>query len=729
MSSFNHVLKSNTRLGTNPLKDSITARTTFNRSSTHKTTFTPGQLIPIYFDEVLPGDVVKLDFKYLMRMAQPLVPTMDNSVIDFHFFYVPNRIVWPNWKYFMGENENEWYQDVKYIVPYVYFDPSVPPSGASTGQIGKNCYFWQQNSTSSTINIGVPKFSPGYKDWDLASYLGVPSNVIFINHVSNSTLQDVLEPYVSHISALPFYAYAKIWNDWYRDENLQSSIYIPFLNPTQNNEGHQNLALVPNVRFSTDGSISDAPDSFNPYNPGNHILKGCGTLPVSKLTDYFTTCLPSTQKGNPVTLQMSSLTIPVPSLEVINRQPFNQNSQATQSVDRSHFYDGFNGVKSKNHMYQFLLYDYLGGVNTNNREHMLVGGTLTNLGSQDVTTAISAGNYNVNGYIGTSQIPANLTYNNGGTTIGHRTLYHDLITSPTTLISSDVNTGISINDLRLSIALQQFLENDARGGTRYIEIIRNHFGVISPDSRLQISEYLGGARRYNNISQVLNQAGQVGDQGSAQVGQLGAFSMTSGEVDNCVSLASTEHGFIFGFVIVRVLHTYGQGLEKLWTRKTRYDYFWPEFANIGEQVVYTREVVVHPVVDMLSSGSPVPQMYSDWNRTFGYNEAWAEYRFAKNRVSGWFSPNSPNYLDAWSYTDNYSKSVGSAPVSTPDGEIPGYYGDRLPVLGNSWIRENRFNIGQTLENYGYDYFMIDLYFNAKWTRALPAYSVPGLNKI
>lgn len=662
MSYFNKQFKDNERLGQNPLLPDCTVRSTFDRSHTNKTTFTSGQLIPIYFDEVLPGDTHIIDFKYLIRMSTPKVPTLDNSVIDFHFFYVPTRIIWNDWKRFMGENTSQWAQTLDISCPRIW----------RSGNIVQDAY-WYKNQDLPNMDYR----NNGYKDGDLASYLGVPTYVDFINtHSASNTL-----------NVLPFFAYAQIWNDWYRDQNLQDEILIPKDgikdNPAWNYVLNINSIVVE-----------------DPYNPKQGILAGFGTLPVSKLPDYFTTCLPSPQKGAPVGIKFNSMIAELPDLEVVNRNAYaTQTNIGDLNLVSNWGGTGTNDEKYNKHRYQFLQKSSFDMGQQPNNENVLVGG----IKGRDYL--LSSGNgYWTSGFLARNMYTSNTTWA-AQNTVDSRTLYHDLIVPNQNLIFNNITTGLTINDLRLAFATQQFLEKDSRGGTRYIEILRNHFGIISPDARLQRSEYIGGRRDYTNINQVINQTSTGVEQ--TPLGQTGAISLTAGSSNDTIVYSATEHGYIMGFVIVRPLHTYSQGIPKAFSRFHKFDYYWPEFANIGEQPVYNREIFVEPS----SSIGTDPNLVADtttFNTVFGYNEAWADYRYKLNKSSGWFSPNSPNYLSMWTYTDNYNNA---------------------PVLSEEWMKENRGNIAQTLALIEYDQFLIDCYFDVKSTRPLPVFSIPGLNRM
>ena len=304
---------------------------------------------------------------------------------------------------------------------------------------------------------------------------------------------------------------------------------------------------------------------IDPYNPGQAILAGFGTLPVSKLPDYFTTSLPSPQKGTPVELSINSLRLNGLA-EVINRnQFFTRGTQEGQNgIDRSLF--AGNLEKRKKHVHQFLtMTNYDVGSNTNDRSFIGINASdaATNWSTFETGTNQAGGGAAYRFSRGNSSLllNSNADMNSSDNSL----LYHDMVADMSTVEANNVRTGITINDLRLAFATQQFLEMDARGGSRYIEILRNHFGVISPDARLQRSEYIGGRRDYTDINQVVatpynNQDGLGGQQA---LGNVGAFSLTAGQNNDSIVYSATEHGYIFGFVIVRPLHTYAQGIEKV----------------------------------------------------------------------------------------------------------------------------------------------------------------------
>lgn len=660
MSHFNQVFQANELLFSNPL-NAVQSRTTFDRSHTHKTSLDSGLLVPIYFDEVLPGDTHIIGMNYLARMTTPIVPIADNAVLDFSFFFVPTRLLWDDWKYFMGESRQYWDKQTGANVPLIYYD---------------------EDDLSIVNNKSIFKSYGGYRPGDLAAYLGLPIRNKFLSGANTDAT----------ISGLPFKAYAQIWNDWFRDQNFQNPIHIS----TDNNISTNVIKAGYTSNWATEGLV----DNFE------KVIYGFGLLSVSKLPDYFTTCLPSPQKGEPVTLPVGK--IPSQQLEVINRRNF-----SVTSINND--LDSDNSYVSDGHKYQFLFGSALNtGTSSGMQNYAPIalanksGGAFDTNSRQTVYRTSGNGQW-IKGFETHLETANASNYSNRYTNTP--LLYHDMVAKlPEQAIGS-----VNLNDLRLAFAVQQFLETDARGGSRYIEVLKNHFGVLSPDARLQRAEYIGGFRDYLNVQQVLATAtGGATQGGLTRVGDLGAYSLTMGNMSESIVYSSTEHGYIMGFVTVRVMHTYGQGVEKLWTRKSRYDYYWPVFDNLGEMPVYKREIAVQKDMPGIS-GKPAQD--EKWNEVFGYNEAWAEYRWAKNKVTGTFNPNEVGdnkvaYLSAWSFTDNY---------------------ETQPTLNESWIKENKSNIDQTLAlnstKFGTNQFLFDFFFDVKSTRPMSMFSIPGLTRM
>lgn len=560
------------------------SRSKFDRAQDVKFTFNVGDLIPFYVDEVLPGDTFDITTSKVVRMQTLLTPVMDNIYLDTYFFFVPNRLVWKHWRELMGENrESAWYPEVEYSVPQIKAYAKAP---------------------SATINNGIVHTG------DIFDYMGVP--------VGTVKAQTTPTDYEFSFNALPYRAYCMIFNDWFRDENLTD--------PINWSDGDADVFLG-DLQYSGAGS----PNLSLPFK-------------AAKYHDYFTSALPSAQKGPPVTVPAGFNVDIGPGWPVTTPtgQQSWRNSGSHQALSWALGTDGSDPPGGK----------------------WSAGATLKNSSDESV-----AGIVRVPSYPGVSPIYPN-----------------NLFAAP----ASNQTTGLSIliNDLRYAFQLQKLYERDARGGTRYIEIIRSHFGVDSPDARMQRPEYLGGNRIPISIHQITNQS-----QGENQfLGDLGAMSLTTDKHSDFVK-SFTEHGFVIGICVARYDHSYPQGLERFWSRKTRFDYYWPVFANLGEQAILKKELYL--------TGTD-----SD-DDVFGYQERWAEYRYKPNRVAGEMRPGIDNTLDSWHFADYYSS---------------------VPYLSDSWIREDKTNVDRTLAvtSQVANQLFADIYIQNETTRPLPLYSIPGL---
>lgn len=561
------------------------SRSILDRSSGHKTSFNVGDLVPLYVDEILPGDSVKITTSKVVRLQTLLTPIMDNVYFDTYWFFVPNRLCWEHWKEFCGENTaSAWAPTTQYQIP----------------------------------SIKSP--SEGWKPNTLADYMGLPVNTPMTTG--------------KHLpSALPFRGYALICSEFFRDENLSDPLNIPLGDADQQGSNGDNY-------------ITDVVNGGKPFR-------------AAKYHDYFTSCLPSPQKGQPPQIQIGGATFPAGDYPVYSKADVN---------DISTLYPGTKD-------------DLKAGTNS----MKVFTGFFSNYPESEFSPFfMTKSSYNQGGLQEESDVQITSTASGVGsaTPIYPANLYAKM---PEMNLTSD--GAININELRLAFAAQRFLERNARGGSRYVELLLSHFGVRSPDARLQRPEYLGGNRVPLQIHSVNNTAQSEKD----FLGDLGANSVTS-DVHFDVNKSFTEHGYLFCLGVVRYDHTYAQGLNKMWFRKTLYDFYWPTFANIGEQPVYTDEI------------------YYDQSKSddvFGYQEAWAEYRYKPSIVTSEMRPQVPNSLASWHLADNYSTA---------------------PTLSDGWIREDKANVDRVLavgSNVSNQVFG-DFYFQTTFTRPMPMYSVPGL---
>lgn len=548
----------------NQIPEMKASRTRFNRDQTILTTFDSGKLIPFYVDEVLPGDTFSVDTAAIVRMSTPKYPVMDDAFIDFYYFYCPNRILWDNFKQFMGEvEETPWMPTKEYKVPQIVIN--------------------------GTKESGLPY------EGSILDYMGVPTKV-----------KGKFE-----INALPIRAYVKIWNEFFRDENV----------------GNAAVVKTDDADVAYEDSSSENINLALPF-----AYKGGRCLPVNKFHDYFTSCLPYPQRGPAVALPM-------------------EGNAPVRLGDISNTYADFAGpvemVVSKDPnkcLPSTLRYvDFTG--KPNEKKQMLFTGV-----------------EKVSGEAGT-----------GGW------MYSDL----------SAVTATTINDLRKAVAVQQYYEALARGGSRYREQVQALWNVTISDKTVQIPEYLGGGRYHVNINQIV----QTAENDKSPLGETGAMSVTPIN-ESSFTKSFEEHGFVIGVCCVRHNRSYQQGLERFWSREDRLDYYVPQFANLGEQPVKKKEIML--------TGTETDE------ETFGYQEAWADYRMKPNRVSGLMRSNATGTLDFWHYADNYST---------------------VPTLSQSWMEEGKTEIARTLVVQNEPQFFGAIRVANKTTRRMPLYSVPGLYKL
>lgn len=545
------------------------SRTRFNRDQTILTTFDSGKLIPFFVDEVLPGDTFQVDTAAIIRMSTPKYPVMDDAFIDFYYFYTPNRILWDKFKHFMGEvEETPWMPTIAYKVPQI------------------------------KINGTTEKPAPNEKS--ILDYMGVPTKI--------------KKPFT--VNALPIRAYVKIWNEFFRDENVDNAAVL------------KSDSTDVTYKFEEEETETLEKDLQNAVLGGN-------LLPVNKYHDYFTSCLPYPQRGPEVNLPMSG-NAPVYWADGTD------NPLVIADLENT-------GIWKKG-----------------------TGGYLYRTGNEIMTQDYENVNEKARAVLGTF---------NGSVKLGER-------------MTADLSavTAATINDLRNAVAVQQYYEALARGGSRYREQVQALWDVTISDKTVQIPEYLGGGRYQVNVNQIVQTSGQQTEK-DTPIGETGAVSVTPIR-ESSFTKSFEEHGFVIGVACVRHNRSYQQGLERFWSRRDKLDYYVPQFANIGEQPVKKKEIML--------TGERTDE------ETFGYQEAWADYRMKPNRVSGLMRSNATGTLDFWHYADNYKT---------------------VPTLSQEWMAEGKTEIARTLIVQNEPQFFGAVRVANKTTRRMPLYSVPGLYKL
>ena len=529
-------------------------RTKFDRSHVYKTTFNSGKLIPVFVDEVLPGDTTRLSVNYFARLATPIKPIMDNIYLDWFFFFVPNRLVWDHWQNFCFEKEDP-DDSTDYVIPVT-----------------------MANDNARDTYVGSL--------WD---YFGLPINT------TNT---------ITGISALPFRAVYLIWNEWFRDENLQKSVKIQ--------KGDKN-EIVDSSR------ASDQPSWL--YQSETNIFPGYPCPPRGKRHDYFTSALPWTQKGPGVNISLTG------------NAPVHGNGQ-------------------------------------------LLGLAPNGAG-------------NAAGYISMSGNVGAILYNSDGSEWeSGQGAYVTSESMKSGLIAdlSDIS-AITINGLRTAFQMQKFYERLARGGSRYTEVLRSFFGVVSPDARLQRPEFLGSFTKMVMVNPIAQTSAT--DTTSPQ-GNLSAYGVTASKFHGFTK-SFVEHGYIIGFVSARADLTYQQGINRMWLRSTVYDFYWPTFAHLGEQAIELREIYA--------------QGTADDTTVFGYQERYAEYRYKPSQITGKFrSSVSGGNLDVWHLSQFFSNA---------------------PTLNEEFITENP-PIKRIVAVQDEPEFLLDIGFRYTTVRPMPMFGTPGL---
>nr|DAG52222.1 MAG TPA: Major capsid protein [Microviridae sp.] len=548
-------------------------RSVFSLNHTNKLDFNAGDLIPIDTIEILPGDTVSMDLSAVIRLSTPLVPVMDDAFVDVFAFFVPNRIIWKHWEEFCGENKSSyWAQSTDWLLP-TFTNDSFVSVGSAGDFLGYGAAYFNDSDSG---------------DKGLKAYGNI----------------------------LPAGAYVQVWNDWFRDQNTQA--------PQQTFYEDANGAIA---------TIENLGDPINLGNPTSfrHTL---ALLPVNKIHDYFTSCLPGPQKGDPVSLPLGQL---APVVFTDDKTKFNANAgvprfNTTGMADEANGYDlrAFNGLNSQN--------------------HKLVG--------TDRNSPVANGK--------------DLSIVNA---------YADLSSA----------SAATINQLLQAFATQSFLVNDARFGTRYVELLLGHFGVNAGDYRLQRPEYLGGSRIPVQTTQVSNNTASSG----TPLGTLAGF--TYGQQSGSLFTKSfTEHGQLLVLAALRYRHSYCQGISPSLRRRSKFDFYWPEFANLGEQPVYKSQLYFNGDYDPASSGDSV----------FGFQEYAAEYREFNNEVHGSMRPDVQGSIAMYNFCDSYSSA---------------------PVLNSDFMRETPKNLDRSLAvpSTTASQCIADFYFKGSIAREMPVFSIPA----
>ncbi|QXP08148.1 MAG: major capsid protein [Arizlama microvirus] len=519
-------------------------RSKFTMRQTRKQAFDASELVPIMCEEVLPGDTWQHTESIMARLATPIAPVVDDIDLETWYFFVPNRITWDNHR-------------------------------------------WEDFITGADDTLTIPTVTPFYQTPDPDEYTVVLGGVFDHFGIRPQTYSND----VFTINVLPIWAYFTIYNEWFRDQNLQE----PWVwSSTWTVQGSQTI------------------------NNGAAWQQEC--LRVNKRHDYFTSSLPWPQKGDPVDIPLGT--------------------------EAPIFTTAGTGVAI--------------GVNSG------IGATTTR--AMDTTGATATAT-------ATSMVaPINL--------------YADLTNA----------TAATINALRLAFQTQKLLERDARGGSRYVEQILSHFGVRSPDYRLQRPEYLGGSKipiTVNPIAQTAAYDSEPADAASA-IGNLGAEMHASGH-KRTFTYAATEHGYIIGLAAVRATPTYQQGTRRHWTRETRLDYYFPVFAMLGEQAVATQEIYQ-------------PANNNPGNATWGYQERWAEYRYTPNEITGVLRSDAPQPLDWWHYSEDFASEPALNAAFIEDKTQETLARSLATAPSAQWSAQ----------------IIMDILHDSTVARLMPTYSVPGL---
>lgn len=593
-------------------------RSSFDRSHGYKTTMNVDYLVPIFVDEVLPGDTFSLTSTHLCRLTTLVQPIMDNLRLDLQFFYVPNRLLWDNWEDFITGGDQ--------------------PVAWTPGDNPADKLFLPQTIVPDTIDGKT-----GYDEGTIYDYMGLPIGVANYKH-----------------TVLPFRAYNLIWNEYYRDQNLQESLPVW--------TGDADPKVDENGQESTDPSAK-------PY-----IYR---LLKRNKRYDYFTSALPGLQKGPSVSLSVlaDSGRLPVQGLAI---EGVNPNYTVGTFNPPMAGYTGLNSspISVSGSQYGTTLYDANGLIELSDDRYLAAG----NFGPSSGNPRVVVSGKTQSTFTPTSGSPS--VHNFSPITGQNFPIYVDL---------SKVSS-VTVNSLRTAIVLQRWYELNARAGSRYIESILAHFSVHAQDYRLQRPEYLGGSKNYISINPTVQSSST--DSTSPQ-GNLAAYALST-DTKRLFTKSFVEHGWIIGLASVTADLTYqSQGLDRMWSRFSRFDFCFPSLAHLSEQPVYNREIYCQS--DSVIGTGGVPQN----DLPFGYQERYAEYRYKNSKITGLFRTNASGTLDSWHLAQ---------------------YFENLPTLNKTFI-ESTTPIDRALAVPSQPDLLCDFYFSLKCVRPLPVYSVPGLRRL
>lgn len=589
-------------------------RSSFDRSCSVKTTFDIDTLVPIFLDEVLPGDTFSLKSTHLCRLTTLVQPLMDNLQLSIQFFYCPNRLLWDNWEDFITGGDQ-------------------PVAWTSADNRAEKLFVPQAHAPEG-----------GYAEQSIYDYCGLPTKISNYRH-----------------SLLPLRAYNLIFNEYFRDQNLQESLPV----------------------WTGDSDPKVDPQTGEESTKDNAVPYQYKLMKRNKRYDYFTSCLPGLQKGPQVGIGIAggdSGRLPVQGLAIEGVNPnytggtFNPSMVGYTGLNSTPIAVNGSNIKS-------TLYDANGLIEASDDRYLAAG----NFGPTNSNPRVVVSGKTQATFTPTSGSPSVQSFS--PITGENWPIYVDLGSA----------SSVTINALRNAITLQQWLEKNARYGTRYIEFIQGHFGVHAQDFRLQRPEYLGGLKTYISVNPVVQNSST--DNTSPQ-GNLAAYALST-DSKRLFTKSFVEHGWIIGLCSVTADLSYSQGLGREWSRFSKYDYYFPTFAHLGEQPVLNKELYCQPDDKVDSNGVSINSL------PFGFQERYAEYRYKNSLITGLFRSNAKGTLHAWHLSQKF---------------------DNLPTLNKTFIESNT-PIDRVLAVPDQPDILADFYFSLRCVRPMPVYSVPGLRRL